>query len=226
MNFIGQVPPFDFDGLSPVYYAPNINIVARPRWGRASETRGEEPYLTAQLGLSYVRGMQQKVNGTLLGAAMLKHAFEYNLDTDIPAGGNNTRKRRSYLGFLSAAEFYLMAVPAFAASIKEAGARTVMCSYPALKVEPGPPAAPMCASELQRIVLREQLGWDGVLVSDGGAVTMIGPCAEPQQGPCHNFTRTTEQAAIVALNAGVDLNSGSFYRKETRTQPNPNHPMN
>ena len=84
----------------------------------------------------------------------------------------------------------------------------------------------MCASELQRIVLREQLGWDGVLVSDGGAVTMIGPCAEPQQGPCHNFTRTTEQAAIVALNAGVDLNSGSFYRKETRTQPNPNHPMN
>ena len=60
------------DSYAPSLYSPNINLFRDPRWGRGMETRGEEPYLTARLGIAFVQGAQQR----LLPALGPKNAYE------------------------------------------------------------------------------------------------------------------------------------------------------
>ena len=106
----------------------------------------------------------------------------------------------------------------FAAAIS-AGARSVMCSYNAVR------GAPACGSPLLNSMLRETLAWDGHVVSDCTAIELMGDAkydnckapfpptsCVPDSFPGHNFTHGPTETANVALAAGIDVNCGPFFR--------------
>eukprot|EP00051_Salpingoeca_urceolata_P021727 m.343352 g.343352 ORF g.343352 m.343352 type:complete len:824 (-) comp19851_c1_seq2:2665-5136(-) len=211
----GHDPAYNQDGFSITFYAPNINLVRDIRWGRAQETRGESPHLSARFGSAFVSGVQAEGEAKyLLASGMLKHFAVYNLEGNTPVGGTDKGYRRMYVANVSRADFLQTFIPAFEESIAQANPRTVMCSYNGVN------GYPMCASPLLRSELRGRLGFDHVIFSDGGAVTFLSRCtAAPGQKPynswpCHNYTNDCPTAAAVAVNASVDLNSGGFMWKQ------------
>ncbi|KAK8814418.1 hypothetical protein WA158_008280 [Blastocystis sp. Blastoise] len=132
-NMIGQVTSTearamnnaDHGGLT--FWAPNINILKDPRWGRAQEVPGEDPFLTATYALHFVKGMQEGEDSRYLKlSACCKHWAVYNMEnsdgTDRFHFSANATKR-------DWADTYK---PAFEACIKEAKASSIMCSYNAV----------------------------------------------------------------------------------------------
>ena len=134
-----------------VVLAPTINIVRDPRWGRAFEAFGEDPYLTGQMSAADIGGIQSQ--GPM---AQVKHYAVYNQETR-----RNTTADNAVVGDRAEREIYL---PAFETSVKQGGADSVMCSYSAVN---GPFA---CENgPLQNQILKSQWGFDGFITSDWGA---------------------------------------------------------
>src|SRR5436305_9423356 len=173
-----------FFGLT--FWAPNINIFRDPRWGRGQETYGEDPFLTARMGVAFVTGMQgddpkyfrvvstPKHYAVHSGPEPLRHGFNVNVS---PHDLEDT---------------YL---PAFRATVTEAHAQSVMCAYNAID------GAPACASTmLLSDHLRDAWKFDGYVVSDCAAV------ADVNTG--HHYAPDMAHAAAAALRAGTDLECG------------------
>jgi beta-glucosidase len=162
--------------------APVLDVARDPRWGRVEETYGEEPVLTGTIGTAYVQGLQsdELSHGV---AATGKHFLGYA----ISEGGRNWGPVQ--LGPRELREVY--AEP-FAAVIRDAGLATIMNSYASID---GVPCAgsPAILNEL----LREELGFDGVVVADYGAVKML--------MDYHHVAATAGEAARLALSAGLDM---------------------
>jgi beta-glucosidase len=167
-------------------YAPNINIFRDPRWGRGQETYGEDPFLTAQFGVAFITGLRGDNPNYFKAIACAKHyavhsgpEFErHRFNVDPP-------ERDLY-------ETYL---PAFEAAVREGHVDSVMGAYSALD------GTPDCANPfLLTDVLRKQWGFNGFVVSDGGAIADI--------NLHHKFVATPEEAAADAVKAGCDLCSG------------------
>ncbi len=99
-----------------VNLGPTVNIVRDPRWGRAFETYGEDPYLTGQLAAAEIRGVQGQ--GVL---AQVKHWVVYNQETyrNTPADDVIVDRRTLH-------EIYM---PQFETAIRDGGASSVMCAY-------------------------------------------------------------------------------------------------
>jgi beta-glucosidase len=130
---------------------PTINIVRDPRWGRAFESIGEDPFLNGQLGASYIRGVQ----GTGV-MAQVKHLAVYNQETN-----RNTSSDNAIVSTKAMEEIYL---PAFAASVQQGAASSVMCSYSTVN------GTFACQNPfLLTTVLRQQFGFTGFVTSDWGA---------------------------------------------------------
>jgi beta-glucosidase len=177
-----------YQGLT--FWSPNINIFRDPRWGRGQETYGEDPYLTARMGVAFVRGLQgddpkywkviatPKHYAVHSGPEPERHAFDaHAFERDL---------RETYL-------------PAFRATVTEAKAASVMCAYNRTNGEP------CCASkELLTDILRGEWKFDGYVVSDCGAITDI------WKG--HGFAKSEAEASAVAVKAGTDLACGGEYR--------------
>jgi beta-glucosidase len=164
-------------GLGPV-----LDIGSDPRWGRIEETFGEDPLLVAQFGMAYIRGLQgsDPAQGVM---ATAKHFVGHSLSS----GGLNCAPVQ--LGRRALLEQYLMP---FQAVIQKAGVRSVMNAYPELDGEVVA-ASPSILTDL----LRGDLGFKGLLVSDYNAIPMI-----------HSYHRAAEDeraAAVKALKAGIDL---------------------
>src|SRR6266545_3781166 len=102
-----------------VVLAPTINIVRDPRWGRAFESFGEDPYLAAQMGAADIQGIQSQ--GPM---AQVKHYAVYNQETR-----RNTTADNAIVSDRTEREIYL---PAFETSVKAGGADSAMCSYSAI----------------------------------------------------------------------------------------------
>ncbi len=171
------------------YWAPNVNILRDPRWGRGQETFGEDPYLSARLGVVFVKGLQGDHPRYLKLVATPKHLA-------VHSGPESSRHHfDARTGERDLRETYL---PAFEACVREGRAASVMGAYSRLNGEP------CCASPtlLQRI-LRQEWGFDGYVVSDCGA---IGDIYEH-----HKVVATAEEAAALAVVAGCDLNCGATY---------------
>jgi beta-glucosidase-like glycosyl hydrolase len=134
-----------------VELGPTINIVRDPRWGRAFESLGEDPYLAGQIGSADIQGIQGQ--GVL---AQVKHFAVYNQETN-----RNTSADNAVVDQRTEQEIYL---PAFQAAVQQGGAASVMCSY---SVVNGTPACDN--SYLQNTVLRGQFGFPGFVTSDWGA---------------------------------------------------------
>ncbi len=174
--------------------SPVLDVARDPRWGRLEETYGESPELCGVLGTAYVRAMQNTGEGTLARGVVCtgKHFLGYSMSV----GGRNHAPVQ--LGPNELREVY--AEP-FAATIRDAGLASIMNSYSAIDGIP-------CASSPAILtgLLRDELGFDGVVVADYWAVTQLR----------NNHKTAVDDAAgaAQALLAGLDveLPSLDFYR--------------
>src|ERR1700753_689908 len=130
---------------------PTINIVRDPRWGRAFESIGEDPYLNGQLGAADIQGVQS--TGTM---AQVKHFAVYNQETN-----RNTSADNAVVSTQAEQEIYL---PAFQYATQQGAASSVMCSYSTIN------GTYACQNPyLLSTVLRQQFGYSGFVTSDWGA---------------------------------------------------------
>jgi beta-glucosidase len=134
-----------------IVLAPTINIVRDPRWGRAFESFGEDPYLAGQIAAADIQGIQSQ--GPM---AQVKHYAVYNQETN-----RNTTADNAIVSARTEREIY---TPAFEAAVKQGGADSAMCSYSAIN---GPFA---CENgPLQNGILKGDMGFQGFITSDWGA---------------------------------------------------------
>jgi len=176
-----------YEGLT--YWTPNINIFRDPRWGRGQETYGEDPYLTARMGVSFVKGLQGNDPEYLKLVATPKHFAVHS---------GPEPERHFFDAAVNQRDLYDTYLPAFEACIKEAHAYSVMGAYNRTNGEP------CCASPLLLTeILRNDWGFEGYVVSDCNAIRDV--------HDYHNFTDSKEEAAAVSVLAGCDLNCGSRY---------------
>jgi beta-glucosidase len=162
--------------------APVLDVARDPRWGRVEETYGEEPYLVASMGVSYVRGLQgEEWESRVL--ATPKHFAAHG----FPEGGRNCAPVR--VGIRELREVFLLP---FEAAVRVAGALSIMSAYHDID------GVPCTASKtLLTDVLRSEWGFQGIVVSDYGAIHML--------HSFHMIASDLRQAAIKALEAGVDV---------------------
>lgn len=167
-------------------WAPNINIFRDPRWGRGHETFGEDPFLTAENGKAYVKGLQGdgKVMKT---AACAKHFAVHSGPEAIRHEFNAEAIPKDM------EETYL---PAFEALVKEAKVEGVMGAYNRVNGEPA------CASEFLMSKLKEW-EFDGYFVSDCWAIRDF--------HEHHMVTSSPVESAALALKTGCDVNCGCTY---------------
>jgi beta-glucosidase len=178
-------------------YAPVVNLVRDPRWGRAAEMAiGEDP----TLGRVYARAWTAAMRGGAPGetarlvSSVCKHVGVYGGPEDV--GGS----RFSFTAALDERSWREDFLPAFRGSA-EAGADAFMCSYSAVTLTDAPgrlARTPDCASPyLLNTVLRGEWGWSGFVTSDANAVDNV--------HSTHGFANSTEGAAVAALAGGCDL---------------------
>jgi beta-glucosidase len=186
-EFVRQNKYARYEGLT--FWSPNINIFRDPRWGRGQETYGEDPYLTARLGVEFVKGLQGDDPRYFKVIATPKHYAVHS----GPEPERHGFDAKAYERDLR--ETYL---PAFRATIVEGKAYSVMCAYNRTNDEP------CCANKrLMTDILRGEWGFNGYVVSDCGAIRDI------WQG--HKFVNSEAEAAALAVRAGTDLTCGNEY---------------
>jgi beta-glucosidase len=141
--------------------SPVLDLARDPRWGRVEETYGECPFLTSQMAVAMVRGMQARgnLNSSFAVVAEMKHFAAHG----SPYGGRNTAPVKE-----GQREVYSTYLVPFREAVVEAGARGVMAAYN--EVDGIPNAANY---ELLTNVLRKTWGFKGIVVSDLGAISML-----------------------------------------------------
>jgi beta-glucosidase len=170
-------------------WSPNINIFRDPRWGRGQETYGEDPFLTARIGVAFVTGLQGTDPRFYRTIATPKHFA-------VHSGPETTRHTVDVTP--SAHDFEDTYLPAFRAAITEAHADSIMCAYNSLYGQPA------CANTmLLQDTLRKAWGFQGYVTSDCAAVTDI--------AVGHHFAPDMEHAAVAAVRAGTDTSCGPEY---------------
>jgi len=176
-----------YKGLT--FWSPNINIFRDPRWGRGHETYGEDPYLTAELGKAYVRGLQGTGKG-LKAAACAKHFAVHSGPEDL---------RHRFDAVATPKDLEETYLPAFKACVMDAGVESVMGAYNRTNGEP------CCGSKYLLVEkLRKEWGFRGHVVSDCWAIKDF------HDG--HFVTPGPEQSVKLALEMGCDLNCGCTYQ--------------
>jgi len=180
-----------FEGLD--FWAPNINIFRDPRWGRGQETYGEDPFLTARMGVAFVTGMQGDDPRYYRVISTPKHFA-------VHSGPETTRHAADVpVSKHDELDTYL---PAFRATVTEAKADSVMCAYNSINGQPA------CANEfLLKDQLRGKWGFKGYVVSDCGAVRNI------LDG--HHYKATQAEASAISLKTGMDNECIDFTTKVT-----------
>ena len=176
-----------FFGLD--FWSPNINIFRDPRWGRGQETYGEDPCLTAKLGVAFVTGLQGDDPKYRKTIATPKHYA-------VHSGPDPDRHRFNVQ--VSPHDLEDTYLPAFRATIVEGHADSIMCAYNAVD------GVPACANKfLLQDTLRDAWKFQGYVTSDCGAVEDI------TSG--HKFTPDNEHGSALAVQAGTDTTCGNEY---------------
>lgn len=175
-----------YQGLT--FWTPNINIFRDPRWGRGQETFGEDPYLTGELGVAMVHGLQGDDSKYMKTAACAKH-YAVHSGPERERHGFDAKPPRKDLF-----ETYL---PAFEKLVR-GGVEAVMGAYNRTLGEP------CCASRFLLLdVLRGRWGFKGHVVSDCGALDDI--------HLHHKATKNEAESAALAVRNSCDLNCGGTY---------------
>ena len=175
-----------YKGLT--FWSPNINIFRDPRWGRGHETYGEDPFLTAELGKAYVRGLQGD-GETLKSAACAKHFAVHSGPESL---------RHEFNAVASPKDMEETYLPAFEVLVKDAKVEAVMGAYNRTNGEP------CCGSKALMVdLLRGKWGFEGHFTSDCWAIRDF--------HEHHMVTATPEESAALALKMGCDVNCGNTY---------------
>jgi beta-glucosidase len=173
-----------YQGLT--FWSPNINIFRDPRWGRGQETYGEDPYLTARMGVEFVKGLQGDDPRYYKLIATAKHFAVHS---------GPEPERHHFDARVGDRDLYETYLPAFRALIQEGRAASVMGAYNRVNGE--------SASASQRLlldILRRDWGFGGYVVSDCGAIEDI--------YKNHKLVPTAEEAAALGITKGCDLECG------------------
>ncbi|MDO4259250.1 MAG: glycoside hydrolase family 3 N-terminal domain-containing protein [Actinomycetaceae bacterium] len=182
-------------------FSPMVDTSRDPRWGRVVEGFGEDPLVNSAFGAAMVRGYQgEKLDSSSLMAACAKHYVGYGAaegGRDYNTVDMSTRRLR---------DVYL---PPFRQCV-EAGAATVMASFNTMN------GRPMHAHKaLLTEVLKEEYGFEGFIVGDASGVENLIP---------HGVAANMEQAAIMSLSAGLDMEMGGKLYEDGHallTEPDP-----
>lgn len=171
-----------------VSFAPMADLVRDPRWGRVMESTGEDPYLNSLFSKATVRGLQGSdlKNDSQHLAACVKHFAAYGLSE----GGRDYNTVD-----LSERELREMHMPAYQAAL-DADVKLVMTAFNTVNSIPA-----TGNKALLRDMLREEYGFDGVIISDFSAVQELIP---------HGVAEDEAEAAKKALDAGVDIDMMSL----------------
>lgn len=176
-----------YKGLT--FWAPNVNIFRDPRWGRGQETYGEDPYLTGELAVCYIQGIQG--NGRRLKAAACAKHFAVH-------SGPETG-RHSFDAVVSKRDLAETYLPAFRACVEKGKVEGVMGAYNRIN------GVPACGNAYMiQDILRGEWKFNGYFVSDCGAIEDF------HTG--HKVTANAEESAALALKSGCDLNCGEMYQ--------------
>jgi beta-glucosidase len=188
-----------YGGLT--FWSPNINIFRDPRWGRGQETYGEDPYLTARMGVAFVRGLQDDDPASAQEASALGRAPYRKVDATakhFAVHSGPEALRHQFDVHPNERDLHETYLPAFQALVQEAHVDAVMGAYNRVDGE--------SASASQRLLqdfLRRDWGFAGYVVSDCDAVEDI--------WKHHGIVATAAQAAALAVKHGDDLNCGKTY---------------
>lgn len=180
-----------YQGLT--FWTPNINIFRDPRWGRGQETYGEDPYLTSQMGMAVVRGLQGPENTKYNKAhACAKHYAVHS--------GPEWNRHSFNAENIAPRDLWETYLPAFKDLVEKAKVKEVMCAYNRFEGEP------CCGSNrLLNQILREEWGFQGVVVSDCSAINDF------YQKGHHETHKNTADASASAVRTGTDLECGNVY---------------
>ena len=178
-----------YNGLT--FWSPNINIFRDPRWGRGHETYGEDPYLTGQMGMQFVKGLQGSDPKYFKVVATAKHFAVHN---------GPEPNRHSFNVLPSKRDLWETYLPAFKDLIMDAKVYSVMGAYNRVDGE-----SASASWMLLNDILRKQWGFEGYVVSDCGAINDI--------YSSHKIVNTEEEAAALGIRRGCDLNCGDVYQR-------------
>ena len=182
------------------FWTPNINIFRDPRWGRGQETYGEDPYLTAKMGLAVVRGLQGVgYNGEDLGISKYRKLLACAKHFAVHSGPEWNRHEFNVEN-LPERDLWETYLPAFKALVQEGKVAEIMCAYQRIDGQP-------CCSQTryEQQILRDEWGFDGLITSDCGAITDFLP-------KWHNTAKDAAEASAKAILAGTDVECGSEYK--------------
>lgn len=172
------------------YWSPNINIFRDPRWGRGQETYGEDPYLTSQIGMAYVNGMQGNIPGKLKISATAKHFVAHS-------GPENTRDY--FNSVVSDRDLHDTYLYAFNKLVK-GGVSSVMTAYNSVNGVPN-----SVNKDLLNIV-KKDWGFKGYIVTDCGALDDV--------FATHKYVKTPAEAAAGAIKAGINLDCSAVLQSD------------
>ena len=172
-------------------WTPNVNIFRDPRWGRGQETYGEDPYLTSVMGVQVVKGLQGPETSKYRKLwACAKHYA-------VHSGPEYTRHTAN-LTDVTPRDMWETYMPAFKTLVQKAKVREVMCAYQRLDDDP------CCGSQrLLQQILRDEWGFDYLVVSDCGAVSDF--------YTSHKSSSDSIHASAKATLAGTDVECGFNY---------------
>ena len=174
-----------------IYWCPTINMSRDPRWGRDEENYGEDVFLTSQIAIQYIKGMQGDDPRYFKTIATAKH-FACN---------NYEKGRHSTSSTVSTRDLREYYLPAFEASVKEGNVQSIMSAYNAVN---GVPCG--ASTMLLTDILRKEWGFKGFVVSDCDAVDDVWMANR------HHYVNTGAQASAACLKAGMDLNCGETFQ--------------
>ncbi|KAF3674907.1 putative beta-D-xylosidase 7 [Capsicum annuum] len=186
-------------------WAPNINILRDPRWGRGQETAGEDPMMVGKYAVAYVRGIQgdsfeggKLQDGHLQASACCKHFISQDLDNW------NNFSRYTFDAHVLKQDLADSFEPPFKSCVEQGKASSVMCAYNLVN------GIPNCANfDLLTTIARGQWGLQGYIVSDCDAVDKI--------YTAQHYAKEPEDAVAATLKAGMDVNCGSHLKTYTKS---------
>ncbi|WP_254062356.1 glycoside hydrolase family 3 N-terminal domain-containing protein [Acidobacterium sp. S8] len=171
---------------------PVLDLAREPRWGRIEEDFGEDPYLTGQLGLAYVRGAQgESLSTDHTVVAEPKHFAGHG----SPEGGTNTSPVH-----IGERELRSVMLKSFEPAFREGHAMATMAAYHEID------GIPVTADPfLLRTILRDEWGFQGFVLSDLGAIQRL--------YKVHHVAASPKDASCMAIRSGVDMQFYDFDHK-------------
>ena len=186
------------------YWAPVINLVRDPRWGRNVETPGEDPYLTGQYAINFVRGFQNNpADPTHLQASACCKHFVANSMEGTDDGEGNIHNRHEFDAKVTQQDLVDSYMAPFQDCVEQGEVTSLMCSYNSVN------GIPACANEwLLKTVARGEWGFDGYITSDCDADANV--------YTTHNYTKTQAEAVRDIFRAGTDVDCGGFIQRNAQ----------